>query len=88
MQKITTALLTLVALAGCVPQHSAYEPPPPGVEWARKDGQRMSANPALIEKGLEDKTFFLCFEVKASNNGAVMHNSASRAGSWLTRTFD
>jgi hypothetical protein len=68
MQRTTTVLLTVVALAGCVPQHSAYEPPPPGIEWARKDGQRMSGNPALLEKGLRDKAS--CSEL-ASHGDAV-----------------
>jgi hypothetical protein len=67
MQKITTALL-VVALAGCVSQQSAYGPPPPGIEWARKDGQRMSGNPALLEKGIRDKAS--CSEL-ASRGDAV-----------------
>jgi len=36
--------------------------------WARKDGQRMSGNPALFQQGNQDKS--LC-EQRASQTGAL-----------------
>jgi hypothetical protein len=62
----SSALLTVVALAGCVSQ-SAHAPASPGIEWARKDGQRMSGNPALLEKGITDK---------ATCNSIALHGDA------------
>jgi hypothetical protein len=65
--------LVFMCLSGCV-EHDRTTPPaaanapPQGVTWARKDGQRMSGNPALFQQGNQDKS--LC-EQRASQTGAL-----------------
>jgi hypothetical protein len=65
-----------MCLAGCVshqqtpapPVVAQASPPPQGVTWARKDGQRMSGNPTLYQQGNEDKS--QC-EQRASQSGTL-----------------
>jgi hypothetical protein len=67
--------LVFMCLAGCIGHQQTPTPPvvaqanpPPGITWARKDGQRMSGNPALFKQGNEDKS--LC-EQRASQTGTL-----------------
>lgn len=65
MRSLNLVPALTLALSGCVSSPPARPPAPmaglqPGtpadeILWARKDGLRMSGNPALFEQGTQDK---------------------------------
>jgi len=76
--KILVLVPALLALSACVPPSTSNRPVAPvaaviapsseDILWARKDGQRMSGNPVLFERGSRDKQ---ACEAEASASGAL-----------------
>jgi len=70
---VLVTAVTALTLAGCQTDNNtiASLQPSRSIIWARKDGQRMSGDAALLQQGVRDKG--LC-EVEASKLGALDFN--------------